>query len=130
MDERVWDLIDRVRHTAGKVSGAAETTARSATRRAGNLVDVTKLNLQIFDLNGDVADLLQEAGRMVYGAYQGDAVDVDAMEAVLSELDEKNDQIDELKERVSFLKNSRPCPSCGAPCGKEDRFCKDCGGKL
>ncbi|MCI8538701.1 MAG: zinc ribbon domain-containing protein [Oscillospiraceae bacterium] len=130
MDERVWDLIDRVRHTAGKVGGAAGNTARSATRRAGNLVDVTKLNLQIFDLNGEVSDLLQEAGRMLYGAHQGEMVDVEAMEAVLSDLDEKNGQIDELKERVVLLKNSRPCPSCGAPCGKEDHFCKDCGGKL
>lgn len=130
MDDRVRDLIARVRQTAENVGDAASTTARYATRCAGNLVDVTKLNLQIFDLNGDANELFQQAGQMVYSAHLGEETDDGVLEAILSELDVKNAQIQELKERVALLKNSRPCPACGTLCGKEDRFCKSCGAQL
>ena len=130
MDDRVKDLIARVRQTAENVGEAAGATARYASRCAGNLVDVTKLNLQIFDLNGDANDLLQQAGQMVYNAHLGEETDDEVLEAILSELDVKNAQIEELKERVALLKNSRPCPGCGMLCGKEDRFCKSCGAQL
>ena len=130
MDDRVKDLIARVRQTAENVGEAAGTTARYASRCAGNLVDVTKLNLQIFDLNGDANDLFQQAGQMVYNAHLGEETDDEVLEAILSELDVKNAQIEELKEWVALLKNSRPCPGCGMLCGKEDRFCKSCGVQL
>lgn len=130
MDERVKDLLERVRQTAEVVGEVAGTTARYAGKCAGNLVDLTKLNLQIFDLNSEVSELLKSAGQIVYQAHLGENTDDDALAAILSQLDVKNAQVMELKERVSTLKNVKPCPACGEPCGREDRFCKACGASL
>ena len=130
MDERVKDLLARVRQTAQAVGEAAGTTARYAGKCAGSIIDVTKLNLQIFDLNSEASELLKSAGQVVYQAHLGEDTDDAALAAILSELDVKNAQVMELKERVSTLKNVKPCPACGEACGREDRFCKACGASL
>ena len=60
MDERVRELLDRVRGTALTVSEAAGTTARYAAKCAGQTVDIAKLNMKIFDLKSDINNLLRE----------------------------------------------------------------------
>ena len=130
MDERVKDLLERVRQTAEVMGEVAGTTARYAGKCAGNLVDVTKLNLQIFDLNSEVSELLKAAGQTVYQAHLGEETDDEALAVILDELDVKNAQVAELKERVAALRNAKTCPACGEPCGREDRFCKSCGAAL
>lgn len=127
MDERVRELLDRVRGTAVTVSEAAGATARYAGKCAGQMVDVAKLNMKIFDLKTDINELLRKIGNVVYGAHLGSDSDQNAIEAMLAELDGKHAAIEELKERISVLKNLRECPHCGATCGREDKYCKSCG---
>ena len=89
MDERVKELIYRVRQTA-ETGARAGTTARWPGC-AGNLVDVTKLNLQIFDLRRRQRPV--PAGRkVVYTAHWAEDTDDEVLEAILSELDVKNAQ--------------------------------------
>ena len=63
MDERVRELLDRVRDTAVTVGEAAGTTARYAAKYAGQTVDIAKLNMKIFDLKTDINALLREIGQ-------------------------------------------------------------------
>ena len=35
-----------------------------------------------------------------------------------------------VKERIAVLRNAKECPSCGNMCGRDDRFCKECGAQL
>ncbi len=127
MDERVKELLDRVRGTAVTVSEVAGTTARYAGQRAGQLVDVAKLNMKIFDLKTDINELLRKIGLVVYGTHLGTDGDQTTLSAMLSELDEKHAAIEELKERIAVLKNLKDCPYCGSSCGRDDKFCKACG---
>ena len=53
MDDKVKGLLDRIRGTAGAAADTAADTARAAGRKAGQMVDVAKLNVQLFDLNGE-----------------------------------------------------------------------------
>lgn len=130
MDERVRELLDRVRGTAVTVSEAAGATARYAGKCAGQMVDVAKLNMKIFDLKTDINELLRKIGNVVYGAHLGSDSDQNTIESMLAELDEKHAAIEELKERIATLKHLRECPSCGAGCGRDDKFCKECGKEL
>lgn len=54
MDDRVRDLMYRVKKTATAVGETAESAARYAGRRAGEMVDVTKLNMKIYDLKAEI----------------------------------------------------------------------------
>lgn len=130
MDERVKELLDRVRDTALTVGEAAGVTARYAGRYAGQMVDVAKLNMKIFDLRTEISALLREIGQVVYDTHLGVEADKDPIDGLLAQIDGKRKAIGELKERIAVLKHARECPGCGASCGKDDHFCKSCGQAL
>ncbi len=130
MEERVKELLERVRSTAVTVGEAAGATARCAGKCAGQMVDVAKLNMRIFDLKSEIDGHLKTVGQIVYDTHRGAGVDAAPMDGLLEQIDRNYAAIAELKERIAVLKHARQCPACGAACGREDKFCKDCGTAL
>ena len=130
MDEKVRALLERVRGTANYAADAAADGARTAGRKAGQMMDVAKLNVQLFDLNGEYNELLRQLGQVMYSTHNGQAADPEQVNSLLAQADEKNAKIAELRGRISDLRQARNCPACGAPCGREDKFCRSCGKQL
>lgn len=130
MDDKVKDLLDRIRGTASVAADAAADTARVAGKKAGQMVDVAKLNMRIFDLKTDINGLLREIGQVVYDTHAGAEPDTAPIDGLLTQIDEKNAAIAELRERINLLRSSRTCPGCGEVCGRDDKFCKGCGAPL
>ena len=122
MDEKVRALLERVRGTANYAADAAADGARAAGKKAGQMVDVAKLNVQLFDLNGEYNDLLRQLGQVMYDTHRGEAPENDVVTKLLAQADEKAARIAELKSRIADLKQSQTCPVCGEPCGKNDKF--------
>ena len=114
-------------------SAAADTaadTARVAGRKAGQMVDVAKLNVQLFDLNGEFSDILKKLGQVMYDTHRGQGGESADVAGLLERADEVSEKIREVKARISDLRQSRTCPACGASCGKEDKYCRGCGAPL
>lgn len=130
MDDKVKDLLDKIRDTASVAADACADTARVAGRKAGQMVDVAKLNVQLFDLNGEFNDILRQLGQVMYKTHLGQAPEGDPVTELLSRADETAEKVAELKTRIADLRQSQSCPRCGAPCGKEDQFCRRCGAGL
>lgn len=130
MDNRVKDLLDRIRGTAGVAADVAADTARVAGRRAGQMVDVAKLNVQLFDLNGEYNDVLRQLGQVMVDTHHGQSEDPEKVAALLERADETAERAAELKARIADLRQSQTCPACGASCGKGDKFCRACGRQL
>lgn len=130
MDERVKELLDRIRDTAGVAADAAADTARVAGKKAGQMVDVAKLNVQLFDLNGELGEVLRQLGQVMYDTHRGRAGSDENVPQLLARADELSARIAELKDRIAALRQSSTCPVCGACCGREDQFCRACGSKL
>ena len=130
MDDKVKDLLERIRGAADVAADAAADTARVAGRKAGQLVDVAKLNVQLFDLNGEFNDVLRRLGQVMYDAHLGRDTDGDSVTELLAQADDLSARTGELKDRIAALRQTRTCPACGAACGKEDKFCRRCGGAL
>lgn len=130
MDDKVKDLLERIRGAADLAADAATDTARVAGRKAGQMVDVAKLNVQLFDLNGEFSDLLRQLGQMMYDTHLGLDVGDESVAALLARADETAARVEETKERIAALRHSQTCPACGAPCGREDKFCRRCGAGL
>ncbi|MCI5625075.1 MAG: zinc ribbon domain-containing protein [Clostridiales bacterium] len=130
MEDRVKELMDRIRGTASAAADACADTARVAGRKAGQIVDVAKLNVQLFDLNGELNDVLRQLGQVMYDAHRGRAGGDESIPDLLARADELNEKIGGMKDRVSALRQSRTCGTCGAVCGREDKFCRSCGQPL
>ena len=130
MDDKVRALLERIKGTAGIAADAAAGGARAAGRKAGQMVDVAKLNVQLFDLNGEYNDILRQLGQVMFDTHKGQVPEGAAVTALLDQADEKSAKIAELKGRISDLKQALTCPACGEPCGRGDKFCRHCGGAL
>lgn len=130
MDDKVKDLLDRIRGTASVAADAAADTARVAGKKAGQMVDVAKLNVQLFDLNGDYNEVLRQLGQVMYDTHKGQAPEGDPVTQLLAKADELVEKIAEVKTRIADLRQAQICPACGAPCGKGDKFCRTCGQAL
>ena len=130
MDDKVKALLERVKGTANFAADAAADGARAAGKRAGQMVDVAKLNVQLFDLNGEYNDILRQLGQVMFDTHRGQAAETEHVTALLAQADEKSARIDEVKGRIADLKQSQTCPACGGPCGRADKFCRVCGARL
>ncbi len=130
MDDKVKALLDRVRGTASYAADAAADGARAAGKRAGQMVDVAKLNVRLFDLNGEYNDVLRQLGQVMVDTHNGEVPGNDTVTRLLAQADETAAKIADLKGRITDLKQAQACPSCGAPCGKGDKFCRACGAQL
>ena len=130
MDDKVKALLERVKGTASYAADAAADSARAAGRKAGQMVDVAKLNVQLFDLNGEYNDILRQLGQVMVDTHRGRAADNAQVTGLLTQADEITGKITELKGRISDLKQAQTCPGCGEPCGRSDKFCRVCGAPL
>ena len=130
MDDKVKALLDRFKGTANYAADAAADGARAAGKRAGQMMDAAKLNVQLFDRNGEYNDLLRQLGQVMYDTHLGQTADPEQVTSLLSQADEAKAEIAELKARISDLRQTRTCPGCGASCGRGDKFCRTCGTPL
>lgn len=130
MEDKVRELLERIRGTASVAAESAVDTARVAGKRAGQMVDVAKLNVQLFDLNGEFNDTMRRLGQVMYNTHKGQEQADTSVEDLLAKADETAAKVAELKNRIADLRQSQVCPVCGASCGKDDAFCRRCGGSL
>ena len=130
MNERLQELLDAVQRTASQVSDTAADAAYGVGKRAGELLSVAKLNIQIMDLKGEVGAALREVGEMIYATHTGTPTESEVLLAKLQEIDALRAQIGQLKQEIARLQGGAVCPFCGAPAQKGDVFCRECGGKL
>ncbi len=130
MDEKVKELLEKAKLTAGLAADGAVKAAGAVSQKGTQLVEKTKRSFQVFDLNNEVELLMREIGRMIYLTHTGAETDEAALEAKLAEIDEKYAQIAEIKAVQEAEKTTTICPVCGKACDKTDLYCRVCGEKL
>lgn len=128
----VMKLFDKVKASASIQAGknAALNAADIAGKKATSVVEATKLNLKIFDLNTDIEVRYKEIGKIMYAVHVGEETDGERLQELMTEIDEKQETIRQLKEQLSQKKEKVLCPVCGRECRKEDEFCASCGEPL
>ena len=65
MEQKIKELLEKVKITASTAAEVAGKAADAATKKAGEIAGVTKLNLQVFDLNTDIELLFKDIGKSV-----------------------------------------------------------------
>ena len=131
MNETMKALADKAGRTACAAADTAADVAYGAGRAARRLLSVSKLNLCIADLQGQIDQKLQEAGMMLYATHTGDPTGSDELLDKLQEIDGLYARIDELHRQIDRLKGQAVlCPACAGEVRRGDVFCRSCGIKL
>jgi Uncharacterized protein conserved in bacteria len=110
----------------GKKVGEA---AQAAAKKSGELVEITKLNVNIGSEEDKIQKLYTQIGKAVYDKYsatgESDTSVTENCEAI--KLHEQN--IKALKDKILEVKSVKHCVSCGTEMEKAQLFCSKCGAR-
>jgi len=111
-----------------KITESVSKGVSTATEKAQQTVEITRLHAQISGKRKEAEKLLQSIGETVFEGYQ--AKDLSQMEAKVSPACEQivaiQEEIDALEDRILQLRNEKEC-ECGKKVPSDTRFCPDCG---
>lgn len=128
------NFFEKAKVSAEILSARTGVTAAKAADAAGktavNMLNATKLNLQILDLNTEIEILYKEIGKMVYSVHVGNEGDQNALQIKFQLIDEKLEKISELQAQLNAQRADVFCPNCGQQCKRNDTFCSHCGAQL
>lgn len=130
MDNNVSMLLEKIKVVAEQTRTEVVRAADKAGKKANEMAQATRLNLQIFDLNTECDVLYKEIGKIIYDIHQGAETGDDVVEDKLERLDDLQRRLDDLRDQLGELKTVCVCPKCGRQCSREDAYCAGCGAPL
>ena len=113
-----------------KVKEKASVAADYTAKQAGKVVETTKLNIRLYELNGDIEDDERRIGPIVNAAHRGETADQAELDALLVKLDAAHADAADLRRKIAERRKKKTCPSCGRACAEEDDFCSGCGASM
>lgn len=123
MELNVKELLNKMKHTAVQVGDKAAKAGKE-------FVANTKTNIHIMELNSQIDAEYKNAGKLLYAVHNGEEVDPEAIDVVLSVIDGKKAELDELNNELAKAKAATTCPVCGKNVGKNAAYCSACGAKI
>ena len=104
------------------------TVPKCPVRPPGRAITSTKINSDLSAVQKKLDEAYNLAGQRIYESYKlGDYKADDLLKPVLSEIDEINAKIIELKKELAKAKDMLVCEACGEIIDRETKFCPYCG---
>ena len=108
----------------------AKTAAEVVGKKAGQIVDVSKLRINVAELNAELSKRFEALGNYVYeNCRESLAEDAEAV-GKMAEIDELMSQRDVLTKELVDKQNKVVCPVCGKQSSTTALYCSNCGTKL
>ncbi len=117
------DFLNQVKKTATDV-------AQKVAQKSTELVEVSKIKYEIYDLNNDVKKLYTEIGKLVYAKLKDSETLPEDVQMKCEIIEAKLAAIDALKSKEKDLKQHITCPVCKRECAEADEVCPYCGADL
>ncbi|NJD03952.1 MAG: zinc ribbon domain-containing protein [Ruminiclostridium sp.] len=104
-------------------------TAKAAAKKSGNVVELTRLNMNIGAEEEKIKKLHSEMGKLLYDVYQdGEQINEDIL-PFCEKIDVIYGTIEEMKTKILELRNVKACAECGHELEMDMVFCYKCGSK-
>lgn len=117
--------MDFIKDVTRKVA----STAKVAVKKSSELVEITKLNINIGAEKDKISKIYTQIGKSVYDSFEkGEELPANykvLCENVLS----IKENIKKMKQQILQLKNIKICPSCTAELELDVAYCSRCGAK-
>lgn len=108
----------------------AKAATQKAGKKANEMVEITKLNLEVSDVKSQIDNIYRDMGKAIYETYQETGAVDEPMQRKCMLIDEKYKQIEEINAKLGTLKNVIICPKCSEQNPIDNIFCAKCGQKL
>ncbi len=113
----------------------------SVSEGSKNMMEKAKINTSISDAEKDKKRIAEQLGVLVYDLHQNGEVLPEAVLALCDQITERNNQIAELKQKLSVMDAPKEapvpaaapggfCPNCGSPVREGAKFCANCGNAM
>ena len=108
----------------------AKSAAEAVSRKAGQIVDVSKLRISAAEINAEIAKRYEVLGQYVYECSRSSlAADPEAV-GQMTEIDDLKAQQAAIAKELGDKQNKVFCPICGKQSPITAAFCSSCGTKL
>lgn len=108
----------------------AKSAVDMVGEKAGQIMDISKHNINMAELKSVLRKKFAELGSIVYYGHKEGNVDEVLINSKIKEVDELNREIDSLSKRIAELKNKLICRSCSHQNEMDSLFCSKCGSAL
>ena len=108
----------------------AKAAAGVLGEKAGQYVDVSKLNIKLAEFKSDLKSEFENLGKIVYQSEKNEVENRAGINAGIAQIDNITLQIEELKKQIASIKNKVLCNACGSQNEIDSVYCAKCGEKL
>lgn len=108
----------------------ARSAANVVGKKAGQLVDISKLRLSAADVEREISGRLEALGRQVYDAKKTGIDSQALIDESISCIDELYEQLDVINDELALARNKVICPKCGSTNPQGFTYCGCCGAKI
>ena len=116
-------ILDNVSETISKV-------ARNIAKGTNKVVESSKVSIDLLEKKDDLKDKYAEIGKLLADCDNKEIIEKLDVADKINEIRALNNEIVELKIKLSELKNTKKCPDCGANISKNSAYCNVCGSKI
>ena len=109
-----------------KAKGAVDVLGE----KAGQFMDVSKLNLKLLELKSELKSELENLGKIVYECTDEKILDNIEVKNQVNTIKTLKEEIENLKTQIAFAKNKLLCKACGSYNEIKSSYCANCGTKL
>jgi len=111
-----------------KIISEIKQTADKVAKKSGELVELSKIKLNILSTKSNIDDNFKTLGKLLYQSQKEDTdITSEKIEDVISSIDELYDKLQELEETSAHFSNKKVCPNCKKPNDNDAAFCSRCG---
>lgn len=108
----------------------AKSAVNVVGKRAGQLVDVSKLRISAADINNEISKHFESLGRVVYEAEKTENFSGELVKESIAVIENLYEQLDAVNDQIAAIKNRIKCKTCGFENTQNAVFCSRCGAKL
>lgn len=103
----------------------AKSAASVVSKKAGEIIDLSKLRISLASLRSELSKQYQALGEAVYNNEPAEELD-----AIKEEISALKQNIEDIENVLANAKNTVTCPACGEKLSKNALYCSTCGTAL
>ncbi len=108
----------------------AKAVVGTVGKKAGEVVDLSKLKLAAADLKSEIAQKYQILGRITFEEMTGSKDYSKNKAEIIEKIKELKTQLEAVNDMIAGAKQKVKCQFCGAYNAKGAVFCSSCGEKI